>query len=248
MPLRPYIVGNWKMHGMLSALPELVAIEALANEYATVDVAICLPATLIAAADLAAPTLALGGQDCHWTAKGAHTGCVSAAMLIEAGASIVILGHSERRTDNHETSKEIAQKVAAAQAVGLFPILCVGETEAERDAGQATTVVLAQLMASIPDAADPAALSIAYEPVWAIGTGRTPLVDDVREMHAAIREALVERFGSDGSGVRILYGGSVKPSNAVALLAVENVNGALVGGASLTAADFGPIIAAAAAL
>ncbi len=236
------------MHGMLSALPELVAIEALADEHTGVDVGICLPATLIAAADAAVPTLAHGAQDCHWNEKGAHTGCVSAAMLIEAGATMVILGHSERRADNHETSEEISKKVAAAQAVGLAPILCVGETESERDAGQATAVVLAQLKESMPETANPATLAIAYEPVWAIGTGRTPSVDDVCEMHSAIRQALVERFGDAGNTVRILYGGSVKPSNAAELLAVENVNGALVGGASLTAADFGPIIAAAAAL
>jgi triosephosphate isomerase (TIM) len=248
MKLRPFIVGNWKMHGLHSALVELVAIEALAAHYPAVDVGICPPATLIGPASHAAPKLSIGAQDCHWNEKGAHTGCLSAAMILEAGASMVILGHSERRADNHETSLEIAKKLSTAQTVGLIPILCIGETEAERDAGHATEVVLTQLKASIPDDAKAANLAVAYEPVWAIGTGRTPSVDDVAEMHAAIRASLVERFGAAGLDIRILYGGSVKPSNAAELLDVDNVNGALVGGASLAATDFGPIIAAAAAL
>lgn len=234
------------MHGDLAAMAEVQAIADVAVQHGNIDVGICPPASLIAAAS--ATGIAAGAQDCHWNAKGAHTGCLSAAMIREAGASMVILGHSERRADNHETSAEIALKVTAAQAQGLIAILCVGETEAERDAGQALVVVLTQLEASLPANADPLSLAIAYEPVWAIGTGRTPSTYDVAEMHGAIRVALNERFGDAGASVRILYGGSVKPSNAAELLAVPNVNGALVGGASLTAADFGPIIHAAAAL
>ncbi len=236
------------MHGSKSALQEVLGIADVAKNHPLVDVAICPPVTLIALAKLAAHALSIGAQDCHWKEKGAHTGCLSAAMIKEAGASLVILGHSERRADNHETSQEIALKVAAAQAAGLVVILCVGETEAERNAGEATQVVLNQLQVSIPQQAAPDTLAIAYEPVWAIGTGHTPSVNDIEEMHGAIRSALINRFGDAGNSVRILYGGSVKPSNASELLAVPNVDGALVGGASLTAADFGPIISAAAAL
>ena len=246
MRLRPFIVGNWKMHGDAAALGEVQAIADIASQHGAVDVGLCPPSTLIAAAR--STGLAVGAQDCHWNAKGAHTGCLSATMIKQAGASMVILGHSERRADNHETSAEIALKVAAAQAQGLIAILCVGETEAQRDAGQAKTVALTQLAASLSEVADPDTLAIAYEPVWAIGTGRVPSTDDVAEMHSAIRGVLLDRFGDAGANVRILYGGSVKPSNASELLAIANVDGALVGGASLTASDFGPIIWAAAAL
>ena len=246
MRLRPFIVGNWKMHGDAAALEEVQAIADISALHGTIDVGLCPPVTLLAAAK--STGLAVGAQDCHWKAKGAHTGCLSAAMVKQAGASMVILGHSERRADNHETSAEIALKVAAAQAQGLIAILCVGETEAQRDAGQAKAVVLTQLAASLPEDTDPLTLAIAYEPIWAIGTGRIPSTDDVAEMHSAIRGVLLDRFGDAGLNVRILYGGSVKPSNATELLAVKNVDGALVGGASLSAADFGPIICAAAAL
>jgi triosephosphate isomerase (TIM) len=244
MPLRKLIAGNWKMNGSNAALGELDAIAAAAKTYPAVDVAICPPSLLIASAKDRAPDLAIGGQDCHWNASGAHTGCVSVAMLAEAGASLVILGHSERRADNHETSAEVKQKAEAAIAVGLIAIVCVGETEAQRDAGQAVLVVTSQLSESLPDGGAGDTLVIAYEPVWAIGTGRTPSSDDVAEMHAAIRRQLVDQIGREGARVRILYGGSVKGSNAAELLHVPDVDGALVGGASLKAADFVPIIAA----
>jgi triosephosphate isomerase (TIM) len=241
--MRKLIAGNWKMNGSLSALAELDAIGQAAKDHPGVDVAICPPATLIAAAS--GRRVAVGAQDCHANASGAHTGCLSVAMLKEAGASMIIVGHSERRADHHESDAEVQAKASAVIAGGLVAIVCVGETEAQRDAGQAVAVVEAQLAGSVPaDAADDA-LVIAYEPVWAIGTGRTPSIADVAEMHAAIRVKLGALLGQAGAGVRILYGGSVKASNAVELMAVEHVNGALVGGASLKAADFIPIIAAA---
>jgi triosephosphate isomerase (TIM) len=233
MTFRKLIAGNWKMHGSLAALSELDAIAA-AGEGREVDVAICPPFTLIAPA--MGRGVAIGAQDCHPAAKGAHTGCVSAAMLVEAGATYCIVGHSERRADNHETDAEVKAKAAAVIAAGMTAIVCVGETVEQRQAGQAVPVVEAQLAGSLPDTRDD--LVVAYEPVWAIGTGLTPSAADVAEMHAAIR-AIV------GPAVRILYGGSVKPSNAAELLHVANVDGALVGGASLTAADFVPIIEAA---
>lgn len=245
MPLRKLIAGNWKMNGNSAALVELDEIAAAAAARPDVDVAICPPATLIAASVARQPGLAIGGQDCHWNASGAHTGCLSAAMLKEAGATLVIVGHSERRTDNHETSGEVRRKAEAAIAAGLIAIVCVGETEAERDAGNAVAVVTGQVAGSVPVGANGETLVIAYEPVWAIGTGRTPSVTDVAEMHVAIRTQLVEQLGAEGQSVRILYGGSVKPSNAAELLSVPDVDGALVGGASLKAADFGAIIAAA---
>jgi triosephosphate isomerase (TIM) len=244
MPLRKLIAGNWKMNGSITSLAELDAIAAAAKAYSAVDVAICPPSLLIAPAKVRMPDLAIGGQDCHWNANGAHTGCVSVATLAEAGASLVILGHSERRADNHETSAEVKQKAEAAIAGGLIAIVCVGETEAQRDAGQAVLVVTSQLSESLPDGGTGETLVIAYEPVWAIGTGRTPSSGDVAEMHAAIRQQLVDQIGREGEKVRILYGGSVKGSNAEELLHVPNVDGALVGGASLKAADFVPIIAA----
>lgn len=235
MTTRKLIAGNWKMHGNNAALSELDLI-AKAAAGAGADVAICPPFTLIASAAARAGTVAIGAQDCHPAASGAHTGCVSAAMLVEAGATMCIVGHSERRTDNGETDAQVRAKAEAVQAAGMTAIVCVGETLAQRDAGQAVAVVEKQLAGSLP--ADRDKLVVAYEPVWAIGTGRTPSVDDVAEMHAAIRAAV-------GPDVRILYGGSVKPSNAAELLHVANVDGALVGGASLTAADFVPIIEAA---
>ncbi len=210
-------------------------------------VVVCPPATLLAdiARDLAGTAVETGGQDCHTGTSGAHTGDVSAQMLADAGARLVILGHSERRADHGEADALVAAKVTAALAAGLEAIVCVGETEAERDAGRAEAVVLGQLAGSLPEGVDPAAVTIAYEPVWAIGTGRTPTVADVAAMHGAIRAALVARFGAEAGGaVAILYGGSVKPSNAAELMAVADVNGALVGGASLKAGDFLPIVLA----
>lgn len=245
MALRKLIAGNWKMNGSAMALSELDGIAAAATEHAGLDVAICPPATLIAGAVARQPALAIGGQDCHWNVSGAHTGCLAPAMLAEAGAKLVIVGHSERRTDNHETSDEVRRKAEAAVAAGLIAIVCVGETEAERDAGNAVSVVTGQVAASVPIGVGADALVVAYEPVWAIGTGRTPSIDDVAEMHAAIRVQLMAQLGEAGQGVRILYGGSVKPANAAELLSVPDVDGALVGGASLKAADFGAIIAAA---
>nr|WP_136161379.1 triose-phosphate isomerase [Sphingomonas flavalba] len=241
MVLRKLVAGNWKMNGSKAALAEVDAIAAAARAHPGVDVALCPPFTLIAGA--AGRGVPVGGQDVHAAASGAHTGCVSAAMLVEAGAELVIVGHSERRADQHETDAEVRAKAEAAIAAGLTAIVCVGETEGQRDAGRAVAVVSAQLAGSLPAAAD--RLVVAYEPVWAIGTGRTPSTGDVAEIHAAIRAALVGAYGAAGQGVRILYGGSVKASNAAALLGVADVDGALVGGASLTAADFVPIIAAA---
>jgi len=243
MALKKLVAGNWKMNGSLAALAELDAIAAAAG--GAVDVAICPPFTLIAAAVARAPGLAIGSQDCHDAASGAHTGCISAAMLVEAGAALAIVGHSERRADQHETDAEIRAKAEAAIAAGLTAIVCVGETEAQRDAGDAVAVVEGQLAGSVPPAGTGATLVVAYEPVWAIGTGRTPSVADVAEMHAAIRATLGALLGAEGAKVRILYGGSVKPSNAAELLHVPDVDGALVGGASLKAADFVPIIEAA---
>ena len=245
MALKKLVAGNWKMNGNLAALAEIEAIFKAAGAQPGVDVALGLPATLIAPAAQKVPGFAVGGQDCHWNASGAHTGCLSAAMLKEAGASFVIVGHSERRTDNHETSAEVLKKAQAAMAEGLQAIICVGETEAQRDAGQAVAIVTQQIRDSLPSGATGAMAAIAYEPVWAIGTGRTPSVADVAEMHAAIRAELVKLLGEEGAKLRILYGGSVKASNAAELLHILDVDGALVGGASLKAADFVPIISAA---
>ena len=232
---RKLVAGNWKMHGSLAALSELDAIAAAAAGR-DVDVAICPPFTLVAPAT--GRGVAIGAQDCHAAAKGAHTGCVSAAMLVEAGATYCIVGHSERRADNHETDAEVKAKAEAVIAAGMTAIVCVGETVEQRQARQAVAVVKWQLAESLPESRDN--LVVAYEPVWAIGTGLVPSPADVAEMHAAIRAIT-------GPGVRILYGGSVKASNAAELLHIANVDGALVGGASLTAADFVPIIEAAVA-
>ena len=247
MALRKLVAGNWKMNGSLAALAELEAIQAAATANHTVDVAICPPFTLIAPAVQKQPGLAIGAQDCHQSVKGAHTGCVSAEMLKEAGAKLVIVGHSERRTDQGESDALVKAKAEAALGIGLVAIVCVGETEAERDAGRAVSVVEGQLDGSVPVAGTAATLVIAYEPVWAIGTGRTPSTADVAERHGAISAKLVGLLGEEGRGVRILYGGSVKPDNARELMAVADVDGALVGGASLTAAQFVPIIEGAAA-
>ncbi len=245
--MQKMIAGNWKMNGRLADLDTIRAIVAGAGDYPTVDTALCLPATLIASAAAAVPGYAIGAQDCHMAASGAHTGCISADMLKEAGASLTIVGHSERRAAQGENNADVRAKALAARAVGLSVIVCVGETEAERDAGQAEKVVLGQLEGSLPGDADGRWVSVAYEPVWAIGTGRVPSTGDVAAMHGAIRKALVERFGADGEAMRILYGGSMNGENAASLLAVPNVDGGLIGGASLSAEKFLPIVEAAAA-
>ena len=241
MAKRKLVVGNWKMNGTAADLVEARAIADAVGE--GVDVALCLPATLIERAVRALPGFAIGGQDVHRAGSGAHTGDVSAAMLVDAGASLALVGHSERRADHHETNADVRAKAEAAVGAGLDAILCVGESLAVREAGQAIATVAAQLGDSIPASA--ARLTVAYEPIWAIGTGKVPSVEDIRAMHAALRGRLDERFGDDGAAVRILYGGSVKGSNAVEIFAIADVDGALVGGASLTAADFLPVVEAA---
>jgi triosephosphate isomerase len=243
---RKLVAGNWKMNGSRAALAELSAIAAAARETPGVDVAICPPFTLIPLAVPRAGGLVVGGQDCHAAALGAHTGDVAAAMLAEAGAKLVIVGHSERRADHHESDEAVRAKAEAGLAAGLSVILCVGEVEAERIAGTHVEKVLFQLAHSVPELSSEVELVIAYEPVWAIGTGRTATPQDAAEMHSAIRRALAERFGDAGARVRILYGGSCNSKNAEALFAVPDVDGALVGGASLTAEAFVPIIEAAA--
>lgn len=235
------IAGNWKMNGLASSIGELEAVIAGRSDVpGTVGLLLCPPATLVAAFAMRARNtgVSIGGQDCHTAEKGAHTGDISAEMLADAAADHVIVGHSERRADHAETDEIVNAKVKAAWRAGLVAIACVGETEAERDAGRTLDVVRTQLAGSLPDGANPDTLVVAYEPVWAIGTGRTPTVDDVATVHAAIREALEARFGADGKTIKILYGGSVKPDNAATLMAVDHVNGALIGGASLKASDF----------
>ena len=242
---RKIAAGNWKMHGDGAALTEIDALIA-AHPSPVCRVVICPPATLIhrMATRAKGSAVSVGGQTCHTATHGAHTGDISAAMLAEAGATHVILGHSERRADHAETDAQVRAQTEAALAANLTVILCVGETEAERDAGVTLAVVEGQLAGSIPDGATAANLIVAYEPVWAIGTGRVPTTDQIAEVHAAIRAQLSDRFGEQGREMAILYGGSVKPSNAAEIFAVPDVNGALVGGASLKAADFGGIIAA----
>ena len=247
MGRRKLVAGNWKMHGTSAELGEVTAI-SIAAETAEADVALCLPATLVERAARAAPGFLIGGQDVHQADKGAHTGCVSAAMLVDAGAKLTIVGHSERREAQGETDADVKAKAESALAAGLDVILCVGESDAVREAGRAVDTVSVQLDASLP-ASIPAAerFSVAYEPIWAIGTGKIPSMGDIGEMHAALRSRLTAAFGETGNAVRILYGGSVKPSNAAEIFAVSDVDGALVGGASLKAADFLPIVDAAAA-
>ncbi|MBV0893176.1 triose-phosphate isomerase [Paracoccus sp. Z118] len=240
---RKLAAGNWKMNGTLAALAELDAL--LEEGDRDCEVLICPPATLIhpAVARIAGGGIAVGGQDCHAAESGAHTGDLSAAQLADVGADYVIVGHSERRTDHAEDDGAVSAKAAAAHKAGLTAIVCVGETEAQRDSGETLDVIARQLAGSVPEGATAGNTVIAYEPVWAIGTGRTPTTDQIAEVHAALRNALVARF-ADGAGFRLLYGGSVKPSNAAEIFAIANVDGALVGGASLKAADFGPIVAA----
>jgi triosephosphate isomerase len=243
--MRKLVVGNWKMNGVASDLADIAAIAEKSLHYPAVESALCLPATLISRACDIAQELPIGGQDCHMQQSGAHTGCVSADMLVDAGASLTIVGHSERRAAQHEQDHDVLAKAQAAHNAGLKVIICVGETLAERDAGNALNIVLGQVAGSLPQNISGDWLSVAYEPVWAIGTGRIPEMADVREMHGAIRSALVDRYGAVGNSVRILYGGSMNGDNAAELLAVENVDGGLIGGASLTCAKFEPILAAA---
>jgi len=244
---RKLVAGNWKMNGSLAQLAELSAIAEAARATGGVDVAICPPFTLISAAQTRSGGIAIGAQDCHAAESGAHTGCVSVAMIKEAGARLAIVGHSERRADQHESDEAVRGKAVAALKGGLIAIVCVGESEAERAAGGHVARVEAMLAGSLPDDWEEGELVVAYEPIWAIGTGKVATPADVAEMHAAIRAALVARYGDRGQRVRILYGGSVKAENAAELFAVADVDGALVGGASLTAAQFVPIIEAAAA-
>jgi triosephosphate isomerase len=240
--IRPLIAGNWKMNGLKASATEFDAMLAgAAKVVAKADLLVCPPATLIAAfAEKArgAGNLAVGGQDCHPKASGAHTGDISAEMLGDAGASAIIVGHSERRADHGETDALVRQKAEAAWRAGLTAIVCIGETQSQRDAGQTLEICGGQLAGSVPDKATSGNLVVAYEPVWAIGTGLTPTAGDVEQVHRFIRNKLHERFKEEGAKIRILYGGSVKPSNAAELMAVTNVNGALVGGASLKASDF----------
>ena len=247
--IRPIVAGNWKMNGSKAALTEAQKVaDALVKGAGggQVDVMICPPATLLQplAAALDGAKVAVGGQDCHVKVSGAHTGDVAAGMLRDAGATAVIVGHSERRSDHGETSKIVRAKADAAHRAGLIAIVCIGETAGERRSELTLRVVARQLADSLPDATTAANTIIAYEPVWAIGTGLTATAQDVKEVHAAIRDALGKRFGPEGAKMRILYGGSVKPDNAKELMSVPNVDGALVGGASLKADDFLGIIRA----
>ena len=246
MGRRKLVAGNWKMHGLGSDLGEVAAI-SIAAETLDVDVALCVPATLVERAVRAAPGFAIGGQDVHQADKGAHTGCISAAMLVDAGARLTIVGHSERREAQHESDADVKAKAEAALRGTLDVILCVGESDSVRSAGQAVATVSAQLDASLPASiGEPGRFSVAYEPIWAIGTGKVPSVGDIGEMHAALRARLVAAYGEAGEQVRILYGGSVKASNAADIFAVPDIDGALVGGASLKSSDFLPIVQAAA--
>jgi triosephosphate isomerase len=243
--MKKLAAGNWKMNGTRAALAEVQALIA-AHPAPACEMLLCPPATLLAAMAATANGSALhvGGQDCHPKASGAHTGDISAAMLRDAGAAFAILGHSERRTDHGETDALVRAKAEAALAAGLVAVVCIGETEGQRDAGQTLAVIGSQLDGSIPMTGTAATLVVAYEPVWAIGTGRTPTLAEIAEVHAFLRDRLRALIGVEADGVRLLYGGSVKPSNAAEIFALPHVDGALVGGASLKAADFGAIVAA----
>ncbi|MGJ4965601.1 triose-phosphate isomerase [Bradyrhizobium sp. HKCCYLRH3061] len=240
--IRPLIAGNWKMNGLKASTAEFDAMLAGAAEVTgKADLLVCPPATLVAGfAERARGThaIAIGAQDCHPKASGAHTGDISAEMLADAGASAIIVGHSERRADHGESDVVVHQKTEAVWRAGLVAIVCVGETQQQRDAGQTLDILRGQLNLSLPQDSRADNLVVAYEPVWAIGTGLTPTAKDVEQIHAFIRQLLIDSFKEQGARMRILYGGSVKPSNAAELMAVANVNGALVGGASLKAADF----------
>lgn len=235
------VAGNWKMNGQLASVDEIEKLNALVTEGgAGCDILICPPATLIST--LSGKGIEIGAQDCHEEAGGAHTGDISAAMLKDLGCHYIIVGHSERRADHGETNDMVRAKAGAVQEQGLTAIICVGESDGERENGETLNVVTSQVIGSIPESATPENTVIAYEPVWAIGTGKVPTTDDVAEVHGVIRALLMDRFGSKGEMVRIQYGGSVKTSNAGELMSVPNVNGALVGGASLKADDFYGII------
>ena len=248
--IRALVAGNWKMNGSKKELSELRKLATALKPSKSkgrvkADVMICPPATLLPRmADQKAKGIALGGQDCHANISGAHTGDISADMLKQAGAKAVIIGHSERRADHGETDKQVRAKVEAAHRAGLLAIMCVGESLKQRKAGETLKVVQGQLRGSLPAGCTAKNTVIAYEPVWAIGSGLTPTAAQVGEVHAALRKALVRRFGDEGAKMRILYGGSVKPANAAELMAVPHVNGALVGGASLKAQDFYGILKA----
>jgi triosephosphate isomerase len=246
--VRPLVAGNWKMNGLAGSLVEIDAMRqaADAGESGTAELLVCPPATLIAQAAwrIKGGDLSLGAQDCYTEVSGAFTGDISAAMLKDAGASYVIVGHSERRTYHHETDETVRAKAEAALKAGLTPIVCVGETQAEREAGQQAAVVLRQLKGSLPPEAAGDAVVVAYEPVWAIGTGLTPTRTDIAVVHNGIRALLGDIYGPLGAKTRLLYGGSVKPSNCNELLTLDNVDGALVGGASLKATEFLAIAAA----
>ena len=240
--IRPLIAGNWKMNGLRSSMAEFEAMLVGASKVAAkADLLVCPPATLIAAfaAKLAGSKgLLIGGQDCHPKPSGAHTGDISAEMLADAGASAVIVGHSERRADHGEDDSLVRQKAEAAWRAGLTAVVCIGETQSQRDAGKTLDICRGQLQGSLPEGARADNLVVAYEPVWAIGTGLTPTAKDVEQIHQFIRQTLSARFNQEGVRMRILYGGSVKPSNARELMGIANVNGALIGGASLKATDF----------
>ncbi len=245
---RPLIAGNWKMNGLSAALDEARAVAAqLDRQPAAARVAIFPPATLLhrLAQAVEGSFVLVGGQDCHGKASGAHTGDISAEMIVDAGGTLIIIGHSERRTDHGETCQQVAGKVEAALAAGLEPIICVGESLEQREAGEAVSFVIGQLRNSLPAALKGKAFNVAYEPLWAIGTGHVASVDNIVEMHAAIRAELISLFGEQGEATPILYGGSVKPENAREILVAPNVGGALVGGASLKAKDFLAIVEAA---
>lgn len=243
--MRKRIIGNWKMNGLIGDLPMIEAIAEMSALYPGVDSGLCLPATLLGRAVAACPAFALGAQDCHAQVSGAHTGCISAAMIADVGGNMVIVGHSERRADQAEADADVRGKAIAAIIAKLFAIVCVGETLEQRDAGHALAVVLAQVDGSLPEEIADGALCVAYEPVWAIGTGRIPSAGDVEAMHGAIRERLILRYGQAGKTISILYGGSMNGDNAATLLSIPNVDGGLIGGASLTAEKFDPILAAA---
>jgi triosephosphate isomerase (TIM) len=247
---RKIIAGNWKMNGMTASLSEADLLAASFPE-PTCDIVICPPATLLAQLNWrlnhAKSPISIGGQDCHPSPGGAHTGDISAGMLRDAGASHVILGHSERRTNHGESDALVRAKTEAAHRAGLVAIVCIGETRAQRESGHVLSVVGAQMATSMPDSSTAANTIVAYEPVWAIGTGLVPANSDIVEMHDFLRLSLKTRFGTEtAEGTRLLYGGSVKPSNAAELIALSNVDGFLVGGASLKAVEYSAIIAAAA--
>ncbi|MGC6471781.1 MAG: triose-phosphate isomerase [Parvibaculales bacterium] len=246
--VKPLIAGNWKMNGGRKGMTQLKSlVQRLTQVQVRADIMICPPSLDISAASeiTKGSKVTIGGQDCHANPDGPHTGDISAAMLKQFGVKAVIVGHSERRRDYTETDKGIKAKAEAAVEAGLSPIVCIGETLQERKAGKTLRVVGAQLRGSLPDTDMPDKVVVAYEPVWAIGTGLTPTPDQVAQVHLHIRKALIRRYGAGGAAIRILYGGSVNPGNAAELLGIEHVNGALVGGASLKSADFIKIITAA---